>query len=149
MAPSHHLNQCWLNSSEVLWHSFTFGQFHRRCSRYLFLIYEFENENNKRAFVLKGGMITNYCSISLGPMSSPASLKPQCCGYKGEVGSTYSGMIRYVWTSFHWQVRLTYKQLEIHMCVLNTVATDAMVLKHQDISIFSADQYPSHWTSFR
>ena len=36
-APSHYLNQCWLiNTGFVL---FTWGQFHRKCSRYLTLIY--------------------------------------------------------------------------------------------------------------
>ena len=33
----------------------------------------------------------------------------------------------------------THKQLEMHMCVISTVATDALVLKHQAISIHSAD----------
>ena len=32
------------------------------------------------------------------------------------------------------------KQLEMHGCVLNTVATDALVLKHQAISIHSANK---------
>ena len=35
---------------------------------------------------------------------------------------------------------LTHKQLEINGFVLSTVATDALVLKHQGISIHSADQ---------
>ena len=34
---------------------------------------------------------------------------------------------------------LNHKQLETHGCVLSTVATDALVLKHQAISIHSAD----------
>ena len=34
---------------------------------------------------------------------------------------------------------LTHKQLEIHRCILSTVATDALVLKHLAISIHSAD----------
>ena len=34
---------------------------------------------------------------------------------------------------------LTHKHLEIHGCILNTVATDALVLKHQAISTHSAD----------
>ena len=34
---------------------------------------------------------------------------------------------------------LTHKQLEMHRCTLSTVATDALVLKHQAISIYSAD----------
>ena len=34
---------------------------------------------------------------------------------------------------------LTHKQLETHECVLSTVATDALVLKHQTISIHIAD----------
>ena len=34
---------------------------------------------------------------------------------------------------------LTHKQLEMHQCVLSTVATDDLVLKHQAISIHSAD----------
>ena len=34
---------------------------------------------------------------------------------------------------------LTHKQLEMHRCALSTVATDALVLKHQAISSHSAD----------
>ena len=34
---------------------------------------------------------------------------------------------------------LTHKQLETHGCLLSTVATDALVLKHQGISSHSAD----------
>ena len=34
---------------------------------------------------------------------------------------------------------LTQKQLETHGCILNIVATDVLVLKHQVISIHSAD----------
>ena len=37
-APSHYLNQCWLIMSELLG-AFTWGQFHRKCSRYLSLIW--------------------------------------------------------------------------------------------------------------
>ena len=33
----------------------------------------------------------------------------------------------------------THKQLEMHMCLVRTVATDALVLKHQAISIHSSD----------
>ena len=35
---------------------------------------------------------------------------------------------------------LIHKQLEMHGCVLSTVATDALVLKHQAISIHIADE---------
>ena len=35
---------------------------------------------------------------------------------------------------------LTNKHLETYECVLSTVATDALVLKHQTISIPNADQ---------
>ena len=35
---------------------------------------------------------------------------------------------------------LTHKQLETHGCMLSTVATDGLVLKHQTISIHCADQ---------
>ena len=34
---------------------------------------------------------------------------------------------------------LTHEQLEAQRCMLSTVATDALVLKHQVISIHSAD----------
>ena len=37
-------------------------------------------------------------------------------------------------------VYLTHKHLETHGCILSTVATDALVLKHQTISTHSADQ---------
>ena len=39
----------------------------------------------------------------------------------------------------NWSV-LTHKQLETHGCILSTVATDALVLKHQAISIYNADK---------
>ena len=34
---------------------------------------------------------------------------------------------------------LTHKKMEMHGCLLTTVATDALVLKHQAISIHNAD----------
>ena len=37
-------------------------------------------------------------------------------------------------------ISLTPKQLEMHGCLLSTVATDALVLKHQTISNHSADK---------
>ena len=39
--------------------------------------------------------------------------------------------MRYSW--------LTHKELEMHGCILSTVANDALVLKHQAISIHSAE----------
>ena len=36
-------------------------------------------------------------------------------------------------------IRLTLKHRETHGCVVSTVATDALVLKHQAISILSTD----------
>ena len=37
------------------------------------------------------------------------------------------------------KIALTHKQLEMYLCILITVATDALGLKHQTISIHSAD----------
>ena len=37
------------------------------------------------------------------------------------------------------QVILTLKHRETHGCIVSTVATDALVLKHQAISILSTD----------
>ena len=34
---------------------------------------------------------------------------------------------------------LTYKELKIHGCKLNTIATDTLMLQHQAITINSAD----------
>ena len=34
---------------------------------------------------------------------------------------------------------LTHKRLKMHGCILGKVATDALVLKHQAISIYSAE----------
>ena len=43
-------------------------------------------------------------------------------------------------TNSRWQISLlTVKQFEMHGCVLSTVATDALELKHQVISNHSAD----------
>ena len=43
-------------------------------------------------------------------------------------------------TNYQWGlVALTLKHPETHGCVVSTVATDALVLKHQAISILSAD----------
>ena len=39
------------------------------------------------------------------------------------------------------EVTLTLKHRETHGCLFNTVATDALVLKHQAISIHSIDKY--------
>ena len=48
---------------------------------------------------------------------------------------------------------LNYKQLETHWCVISTVATDGLVLKHQAISIHNADhiaitldQFQTEWS---
>ena len=38
---------------------------------------------------------------------------------------------------------LSHKQLEMHGAILSTVATDALVLKHQAISIHTVDQISS------
>ena len=35
--------------------------------------------------------------------------------------------------------KLTYKQLEMHGCIISTVATDVLMLKHQTISIHSVE----------
>ena len=40
-----------------------------------------------------------------------------------------------------------FKQLEMHGCILSTVATDALVLKHQAISVDST-RYSFYLTSF-
>ena len=36
-------------------------------------------------------------------------------------------------------IHLTPEQMEMHGCVSSTVASDVLVLKHQDLSICSAD----------
>ena len=46
--------------------------------------------------------------------------------------SEYSVMYTY-------SINLTHKQLETHGRVLSTVATDALVLKHQGISTYTAE----------
>ena len=44
---------------------------------------------------------------------------------------------------------LTHKHMEMHGCILSTVATDALVLKHQAISIHSAEYiFILCWPSF-
>ena len=50
------------------------------------------------------------------------------------------------WLLFCWRIyvalglnELNHKQLEMHGCVLSTVATDALVLKHQAISFHNTD----------
>ena len=45
------------------------------------------------------------------------------------------------------QTSLTHYQLETHGCILSTLATDTLVLKHQAISTHSA-KYWLYWTSF-
>ena len=44
-------------------------------------------------------------------------------------------------------VNLTHRQLEMHGCVISTVATDALVLKHQAINSYNAGQV-LYWTIF-
>ena len=44
-----------------------------------------------------------------------------------------------VYTQFY-MITLTHKRLETHGCIIITVATDALVLKHQAISIHSVDK---------
>ena len=42
---------------------------------------------------------------------------------------------------------LTHKQLEMHGCIICSVATAALVLKHQVIGSHSADNILIYWTS--
>ena len=48
------------------------------------------------------------------------------------------------------QFPLTFKHRETHGCVVSTVATEALVLKHQAISIHNADEtsFLSFWIIF-
>ena len=49
-----------------------------------------------------------------------------------------------MWTtnsSYVFSEKFSLTKLETHRCVLRTVDTDALVLKHQAISIYSADQF--------
>ena len=41
--------------------------------------------------------------------------------------------------AWEWEL-VTHKQLEMHGCVFNTTATDAVVLRHQASSIHSAEE---------
>ena len=43
------------------------------------------------------------------------------------------------------ELRLINKQLEMHGCILSTVVTDALVLKHQAISTHSSDPKSIAW----
>ena len=43
------------------------------------------------------------------------------------------------WETFSCDDTLTLKHREMHGCIVSTVATDALVLKHQAISIHNAD----------
>ena len=49
-------------------------------------------------------------------------------------------LVKHVWS-------LAHKQLETLWCVLGTIATDALVLKHQAISIHSSQCWPSYMSS--
>ena len=55
---------------------------------------------------------------------------------------SYSKMTNKLWNPNDWctdATALTLKHREMHGCVFSTVATDALVLKHQAISIHNAD----------
>ena len=43
----------------------------------------------------------------------------------------------------------THKQLEMRECVISTVATNAMVLKHQAVRIYNTDQMSTALDQFR
>ena len=51
----------------------------------------------------------------------------------------YKEMMGGCWHIFYFET-LTLKHRETHGCVVSTVATDALVLKHQAISIHNADK---------
>ena len=61
---------------------------------------------------------------------------------KIDIHDTVFLQLKFYWRQnrgfLYWQ-RLTLKSRETHEGVLSTVATDALVLKHQTISIHSAD----------
>ena len=59
------------------------------------------------------------------------------CIYMGE--SICISTFEYVYLPGLWIQYLTLKHRETHGCVVSTVATDALVLKHQAISILSTD----------
>ena len=46
------------------------------------------------------------------------------------------------------EVTLTLKHRETHGCLFKTVATDALVVKHQAISIHSVDKYLLYLSAF-
>ena len=62
-------------------------------------------------------------------------------GYKlSVVGTLFNELESYI-TDDNGQFlkNLTHEQLEMHGCVLSTAATDALMLKHQTVSIHSVD----------
>ena len=52
---------------------------------------------------------------------------------------TYITLLWYLYVMKNCEYRLTLKHQETHGCVISTVATDTLVLKHQAISILSTD----------
>ena len=74
---------------------------------------------------------------------SSAKWRPFCLGLN--VSKGFDFLIVLYGQGPGWQhytfVRLTHKQLETHWYILSAVATDALVLKHQAISIQSVTKY--------
>ena len=88
-------------------------------------------------------------NFSVGQKIQNLNSKPQDCIYeKGEYQSTLQNIMHYLRCEMLHPVNvlhdhdfslLTHKSLETHGCVISTMATVALMLKHQAISIHSAD----------
>ena len=114
-------------------------------NRYHFmLVYSSECRNNQLLTILKHSILTLFLTKrhhntvdtmqcngnSIAKSSNHYIYVRVFCRY-------YSGV--HLRIGFQGRIGLTLKHRETHGCVVSTVATDALVLKHQTISIHNAD----------
>ena len=81
--PCDYLNQCWLNISEVVWHSFK-GNF-TGSAEDIYLWYEFENYYLRlQPYRLGTNELNNTCTFSFSSGARAQRRRSECCGSFGD-----------------------------------------------------------------
>ena len=123
-APSHYLNQCRYIVNSNLSNKL---QWNLKHNSYIFI--------QENAFE---NVVCKMASISSRPQWVNREDFSDLCHLSVEKWWKCKLVFMFSKTNSSWH-ELTHNQLEMHGCVLTTVATDALVLKYQVISIHSAD----------
>ena len=149
--PSRHQVIIWTNDGLVnrctyalISFHFFFTFFHKKSIRVKIFGYLVKKEIwNSHPCVI---FVPSTCIAALYPLKDKFFTCTLDCPHMHEQTDRWSETSKTSATCLHWV--LTDKHLEMHECILSTVATDALVLKHQAISIHSTDQLYSAFNQF-